>query len=63
MTATSFLDFETVSFNGHMIAVMALMEAPAIIVGVLLVNYFKSAHRKGGLYQVKGVQYFVAFSD
>ncbi len=41
VTATSFLDFESVSFNGHMIAVMALMEAPAIIVGVLLINYFK----------------------
>ena len=41
VTATSFLDFEAVSFNGHMIAVMALMEAPAIIVGVLLINYFK----------------------
>ncbi|MEM9339967.1 MAG: sodium-dependent bicarbonate transport family permease [Bacteroidota bacterium] len=41
VTATSFLDFEAVSFNGHMIAVMALMEAPAIIVGVMLINYFK----------------------
>ncbi len=41
VTATSFLDFEAVQFNGHMIAVMALMEAPAIIVGVLLINYFK----------------------
>ncbi|MEP1095253.1 MAG: sodium-dependent bicarbonate transport family permease [Cyclobacteriaceae bacterium] len=41
VTATSFLDFESVTFNGHMIAVMALMEAPAIIVGVLLINYFK----------------------
>ncbi|MEQ9404566.1 MAG: sodium-dependent bicarbonate transport family permease [Cyclobacteriaceae bacterium] len=41
VTATSFLDFEAVIFNGHMIAVMAIMEAPAIIVGVLLINYFK----------------------
>lgn len=41
ITATSFLDFEAVQFNGHMIAVMALMEAPAIVVGVLLINYFK----------------------
>ena len=41
VTATSFLDFEAVTFNGHMIAVMAIMEAPAIVVGVLLVNYFK----------------------
>ncbi|MEQ8924628.1 MAG: sodium-dependent bicarbonate transport family permease [Fulvivirga sp.] len=40
VTAISFLDFEQVSYNGHMIAVMALMEAPAIIVGVLLINVF-----------------------
>ena len=46
VTATSFLDFEAVSFNGHMIAVMALMEAPAIIVGVLLINYFKKNEKK-----------------
>ncbi|MEO9803874.1 MAG: sodium-dependent bicarbonate transport family permease [Reichenbachiella sp.] len=47
VTATSFLDFETISFSGHMIAVMAIMEAPAIIVGVLLVNYFRSGTEKG----------------
>lgn len=46
VTATSFLDFEAVNFNGHMIAVMALMEAPAIIVGVLLINYFKGNEKK-----------------
>ena len=45
VTATSFLDFEAVQFNGHMIAVMALMEAPAIIVGVLLINYFKRSSK------------------
>lgn len=46
VTATSFLDFEAISFNGHMIAVMAIMEAPAIIVGVLLINYFKRDESK-----------------
>lgn len=46
VTATSFLDFEAVNFNGHMIAVMALMEAPAIIVGVLLINYFRKSEKK-----------------
>ncbi len=46
VTATSFLDFEAITFNGHMIAVMALMEAPAIIVGVLLINYFKKSQGK-----------------
>lgn len=46
VTATSFLDFEAVQFNGHMIAVMALMEAPAIIVGVLLISYFRRKANK-----------------
>jgi len=42
VTATSFLDYHAESFNGHMIAIMALMEAPAILVGVLIIRYFKS---------------------
>lgn len=46
VTATSFLDFEQVQFGGHMIAVMALMEAPAIIIGILLVNYFEKKQPK-----------------
>ncbi|MBD0403753.1 MULTISPECIES: sodium-dependent bicarbonate transport family permease [unclassified Flammeovirga] len=41
VTATSFLEFEAISFNGHMIAVMAIMEAPAIVMGVMLINYYK----------------------
>ena len=40
VTAISFLDFEQVSYDGHMIAVMALMEAPAIVVGLLLIKLF-----------------------
>lgn len=41
VTAVSFLEFQKVNFNGHMVAIMALMEAPAIIVGVLLISWFK----------------------
>ncbi len=40
VTAISFLDMEQVEFGGHMVAVMALMEAPSIIVGVLLMALF-----------------------
>ncbi len=40
VTAISFLDFEGVSFDGYMIAVMALMEAPAIVLGILLIRMF-----------------------
>lgn len=40
VTAISYLEFEGVGFDGHMIAVMALMEAPAIVVGILLIRLF-----------------------
>ena len=33
VAAVSFLDIQKVAFSGHMVAVMALMEAPAIIIG------------------------------
>ena len=41
VTAVSFLELEQIEFGGHMVAVMALMEAPSIIVGVLLMSYFQ----------------------
>ncbi|MBO3117765.1 sodium-dependent bicarbonate transport family permease [Winogradskyella sp. DF17] len=40
ITAISFLDIENITFGGHMVAVMALMEAPSIIIGVLLISIF-----------------------
>ncbi len=38
VTAVSFLEIKQIAFGGHMVAVMALMEAPSIIVGVLLMQ-------------------------
>ena len=40
VTAASFLELQDKIFSGHMVAVMALMEAPAIIVGVILIRMF-----------------------
>jgi len=40
VTAVSFLDAQQVQFDGHMVAVMALMEAPSIIIGVMLIKIF-----------------------
>ena len=37
VTAIAFLELEKIEFGGHMVAVMALMEAPSIMVGVLLI--------------------------
>lgn len=42
VTATTFLALQGVTFHGHLVAVMALMEAPAIVVGVLLKERFGS---------------------
>ncbi len=43
ITAIAFLDLQGISFGGHMIAVMALMEAPSIIVALLLISLFSKA--------------------
>lgn len=40
VTAVSFLEMKDIDYGGHMVAVMALMEAPSIIVGVFLMSYF-----------------------
>ena len=41
VTAISFLEFHKLHSNGHMVAVMAFMESPAIISGLLLLSLFK----------------------
>ncbi|MDB3906042.1 sodium-dependent bicarbonate transport family permease [Crocinitomicaceae bacterium] len=53
VTAMSFLDFEKleypmIGYDGHMVAVMAMMEAPAIIVAILLIKYFKKTNGEKG---------------
>ncbi|CAM1367554.1 Permease [Tenacibaculum litopenaei] len=45
ITSVSFLDMEKIAYGGHMVAVMALMEAPSIIVGVLLMRLFSNGKR------------------
>ena len=40
VAASSFLESEGVHYGGHMVAAMALMEAPAIIIGVMLIRKF-----------------------
>lgn len=46
VTAVSFLEIEQIEFSGHMVAVMALMEAPSIIIGVLLMAYFQKSKKE-----------------
>lgn len=40
VTAVSYLESQQLLLHGHMVAIMALMESPAIIVGLLLVSIF-----------------------
>lgn len=40
ITAGSFLDQLQISYSGYMVAALALMESPAIIIGLILVNVF-----------------------
>ena len=49
VAAASFLDIQGVTFGGHMVAVMALMEAPAIISGVILLQKYSDKKQEGGL--------------
>ncbi|HVT44041.1 MAG TPA: sodium-dependent bicarbonate transport family permease [Thermoanaerobaculia bacterium] len=47
ITAASFLQRLDVGFGGHLVAAMALMESPAIVVGVLLYNIHARGERRG----------------
>lgn len=49
VTAVSFLEMQDISYGGHMVAMMALMEAPAIIVGVLLISLFSKKKNQNTL--------------
>ena len=46
VSAVAFLESQQLTFGGHMVAVMALMEAPAIIVGVILMMQFDTDPNK-----------------
>ena len=47
ITAVGVLQSLDIPFNGHMVAAMALMESPAIIVGVILARSFRKANEEG----------------
>ncbi len=48
VAATTFLEGQSLTFGGHMVAVMALMESPAIIVGVILMMKYETEAKSGG---------------
>jgi hypothetical protein len=48
VAAMSFLDFHALACGGHMVAVMALMESPAIIVAVVLMKRWENGTSQNG---------------
>ncbi len=52
VSAASFLELQQISFNGYMVAVMALMESPAIIVGVILMKRYNPIEKGDNLLKV-----------
>jgi hypothetical protein len=52
VAAAAFLEAQGVSFGGHMVAVMALMEAPAIVSSMILLRKYTPSKSEGGLKQI-----------
>ena len=50
VTATSYLDVEGITWQGYFVAAMALMESPAIIVGLMLYRMSSGSEDKGSIY-------------
>ena len=48
ITAQSFLKVLNIDSSGHMVAALALMESPAIIVGIVLVRFFAKSQLEAG---------------
>lgn len=40
VTAVSYLETQQLTLSGHMVAIMALMESPAIIIGLIMISFF-----------------------
>lgn len=49
ITTIAFLEMEQIPFNGHMVAVMALMEAPSIMIGLFLIMISKGSRRNSDI--------------
>lgn len=55
VTACSFLADKNIVFGGHMVACMALMEAPAIIIGMLLIRIFSEEKKETDHHSIKDI--------
>lgn len=48
VTAVSYLDLQKLQLHGHMVAIMALMESPAIIAGLILMSVYNKQEKSPG---------------
>ncbi|MCF8427910.1 MAG: sodium-dependent bicarbonate transport family permease [Bacteroidia bacterium] len=46
VTAASYLETQQMSMHGHMVAIMALMESPAIIIGLVLISLYNKEKKQ-----------------
>lgn len=56
VTAVSYLEANGMKLQGHMVAIMALMESPAIIAGLLLMTFYKKG-KSGDINNGKALQH------
>lgn len=54
VTAVSYLESNQLHLHGHMVAIMALMESPAIIIGLILISVFNK-EEKGAKVNISSV--------
>jgi hypothetical protein len=53
VAASAFLEAQSIAYSGYMVAVMALMESPAIIAGVILIKQFdEDAEAKSSMREI-----------
>jgi uncharacterized protein len=53
VTAASFLEIQNITFSGYMVAIMAIMEAPAIVIGVILIRLY--GERKESSFRIRNI--------
>ena len=59
ITASSFLEKLQIPYGGHMVAALALMESPAIVVGIILVKMFASGDRE----EIEEIEQQIQYSE
>jgi hypothetical protein len=60
VTTISLLEMEQISFSGHMVAVMALMRAPSIMIGLFRITLFNKNNKKKYISTKKVSHHFLA---